>query len=80
MPAEAWMQLQAVPPVLDDAGLVALLKLPDGENLAYYRQKAGLPYVPFKSQGRITHRYVTSEVMEWLRVRQNNPFPEDDAS
>jgi hypothetical protein len=56
--------------VVDDEGLIALLKLPAGTDLRRYRNDDHLPYVKFKIDGQVHHRYIVSEVLQWLRDRQ----------
>jgi len=53
-------------PILDDDGLRRLLKLPEGADLSHYRDRGGLPYLRFRHDGQTVHRYITSEVLQWL--------------
>ncbi len=62
----------AIEPILDDAGLRRLLKFPDDVDLAYYRNRCGLPYSRFTIGGVAHYRYCTDEVMAWFRARQHN--------
>lgn len=66
------MHMYSLDPILDDDALRQLLKLPEGVDLGHYRDRAGLPYLRFRHQGRTFHRYLTSEVLKWLSRRQHH--------
>ena len=58
--------------MVDDDGLRRLLKFPEDTDLAYYRDRVKMPYVAFKQDGKTVYRYVTSQVLQWMVVRQHN--------
>ena len=64
--------------ILDDAGLRKLLKLPEGADLEYYRQRGGLPYTKFRVEGKAHYRYLTTEVLQRLCKRQHGGDGDND--
>lgn len=64
--------------ILDDDGVRRLLKFPPGQDLGYYRDRAGLPYLRFRVGGDVVHRYVTGAVLDWLTHRQHNGAQDAD--
>jgi excisionase family DNA binding protein len=74
------MMIQTPDPILDDDGLRRLLKLPEDADLAHYRDRGGLPYLRFRHDGQTVHRYITSEILQWLVRRQQNPLETSDRS
>ncbi len=61
---------ESIDPVLDDAGLLRLLKLPEATDLDYYRRNQALPYVRLRVGGQDQYRYLTQEVLKWLTSKQ----------
>jgi excisionase family DNA binding protein len=67
-----YAEIRATDPILDDDGLRRLLKLPEGADLGHYRDHEALPYLQFRQGDQVFHRYITSEVLQWLVQRQRN--------
>lgn len=52
--------------ILDDTGLIRLLKFPADVDLADYRNRRALPYRMFRHRGQVFYRYNASEVLKWF--------------
>lgn len=74
------MNVQTPDPILDDDGLRRLLKLPEGADLGHYRDYEGLPYLQLRQGDQVFHRYIASEVVQWLVRRQQNQPETSDGS
>ena len=56
-------------PVLTEQELCKLLQVPhDGEQVAHWCQRRGLPHVMFRNDGRAQRRFLRDQVMDWLHA------------